>query len=578
MTATKNNLLAAFKDNGDSNRGFALSTSLKPVREVFDELHGDARQKMRVRIKDGSVNIYYLARACRIANRHIWLADLIDNGAFFDSVQSVESSESFTLDITVPQTNTYIANGFVSHNTVGLLLGCDTLAIEPDFSIVKFKRLSGGGTMKIVNESLRKALENLGYTINQVNDILTYVLGHNTLVGAPHINRESLADAGIDKEDIEKIEKDIAGHVELRNAVSAYSLSDDSKQAIGLDKSDKNIFKRLGFSREQYAAANLWICGHGTLEGAPHIKAEHLPVFDCANRSGVGQRFIKPEAHVMAMAAVTPFISGAISKTVNMPNSATEADIDGIYKLSFKHGVKCMALYRDGCKRSQPLNNPGDISWWDESDYMPDSVYMRGQRKRPPKKRGGVTQEFKVFAGAAEHKVWIQTGEYEDGRLCEVWIDVSKENSDFRLAMKWWARAISNAVQYGQPLEEIAHSFVLEEGGPSGRTDHPYIVFCKSIPDLVLKWLSLEYLADTTWCRRRPPISELRCSQSKSALMDVGKRYQAAKKVVHRVDAPVLTVQKTHIDKCPICGSASIIPWPCPTCSSCGASLGGCSP
>jgi ribonucleoside-diphosphate reductase alpha chain len=461
--------------------------------------------------------------------------------------------------------------------TIGLLLGCDTLAIEPDFSIVKFKKLSGGGTMKIVNESLSKALGNLGYAPDQIKDILAHVLGHNTLEGAPKINRESLLGLGISREDVDKMEKSLVGSTELRYVLSFQTLSDESKHDAVIEASDKNIFKRL-FTKEDYVEANLWICGHGALEGAPHIRPEHLPVFDCANKSGSGKRFIRPEAHVKMMAAVIPFISGAISKTVNLPNTATEADVSGIYMMSFKEGVKCIALYRDGCKRSQPLNNPGDMSWWDDSASRANETVLRGQRKRPPKKRIGITQEFKIYSDSGEHKVWVQTGEYEDGQLCEIWIDVSKENTDFQRAMKWWARGVSNAIQYGQPLEEIAASFVLEEGGPSGRTDNPYITFCKSIPDLVFKFLSMEYLADFNWCRKKPPIHELRASHSQKLLTDIGKKYQASKKVFHRVDAPVLTVHVRSLDRCPICGSTNIIPFPCATCASCGATLGGCSP
>jgi len=429
--------------------------------------------------------------------------------------------------------------------------------------------------MKIVNESLRRALINLGYDDTQTSEILKYVLGHNTLDGAPHINKKFLIDAGIAVDDVDKFGKEIAGSTELRFVIAPHTISDESKHVIGLDSSDKNIFKRLGVSKEEYITANLWICGHGTLEGAPHLKAEHLPVFDCANRSGIGGRFIKSESHINMMAAVSPLISGAISKTINLPNNATEADIDKIYRMSHALGIKGIALYRDGCKRSQPLNSGMDMSWWDGQANKPDGVYLRGQRKRPPKKRLGITQEFTIQSVNGEHKVWITTGEYENGKLCEVWIDISKENPEFRQAMRWWARAVSNAIQYGQPLDELAASFVLEEGGPSGKTDHPYITYCKSVPDLVLKFLATEYLGDTNWCRRKPPLSELRCSQHMELLKGVGEIKKAKK---HVVGAAVLTVQQDHITKCPICGSTNIIQYPCVICASCGASLSGCSP
>jgi ribonucleoside-diphosphate reductase alpha chain len=459
--------------------------------------------------------------------------------------------------------------------TIGLLLGCDTLSIEPDFSLVKFKKLSGGGTMKIVNESVSEALHGLGYSDNQTIDIMTYVLGHNSFDGAPHINRQTLESAGISKGDLSRIEEALCGVTELRYALSLLALSDESKHAMNLESSDKNIFKKLGVSKEEYVEANLWICGRGTLEGAPHVKQEHLAVFDCANRNGSGSRFIRPEAHVNVMAAVTPFISGAISKTVNLPSNATEADIDKVYKTSWEMGVKNITIYRDGCKRSQPLMSSSDLSWWDEIVTM---SFPRGKRKRPPKKRIGVTQEFTIHTDHGDVKVWATTGEDENGLPCEVWVDVSgKQNPEFRLALKWWARAVSNALQYGQPLDEIADSFILEEGGPSGKTDNRYLTFCKSIPDLVMKWIKMEYLANFDWCKRRPPISELRVSELPELAKVVGLKKSHVRVVHAQADAPVLMVSVQNIQKCPFCGSTSIIRWPCPLCASCGAQLGGCS-
>jgi ribonucleoside-diphosphate reductase alpha chain len=278
------------------------------------------------------------------------------------------------------------------------------------------------------------------------------------------------------------------------------------------------------------------------------------------------------------MAAVTPFISGAISKTVNLPANATEDGVRKIYEMSFKMGVKNITIYRDGCKRSQPLMNPGDMTWW--ADTAANTVYLRGQRMRPPKKRQGLTQEITIFTDHGEVKVWVTVGEYESGLPCEIWVDISgKQNPDFRLALKWWARALSNALQYGQPLDEIAHSFFLEEGGPFGRTDHKNITYCKSIPDLILKWLSMEYLANLSWCKKKPPISELRVSELPELAKLVGlKRAQQYSAMVHPNNAPILEIPIKNVQKCPFCGSSNIIPYPCPTCAACGASLGGCGP
>lgn len=475
--------------------------------------------------------------------------------------------------------------------TVGLLLGCDTTAIEPDFGIVKFKRLSGGGSMKIVNDSVETALANLGYSDSQVDDIMCHVLGNNTLEGAPHVNRQSLLERGITDRDIDDIEGGLGSIIQLRYAVTLNKLSEDSLQALGLDRKkdvNVNVFSFMGFTAEQYIEANQWICGYGTLEGAPHLKPEHLPIFDCANRSGYGSRFIRWEAHVRACSAVSPFVSGAISKTFNMPKDATEKDVESVYGMAFDGrnarsycpgGIKCFAIYRDGCKAAQPLNNPTSMDWWSPSE-RDNKAYFRGERKRPPRKRELVAHEITIYGREKQHKVIIKFGEYEDGSLCEVWIDVSKENPDFFLSMKWAARAISNAIQYGQPMREIADSFINEEGGPAGRTNHPYITYCSSIPDLVVKLAMLEYEGDITYCRRTPQQHEVRKGVLNARNGKNGNGHSGGHKPLPQLDV-VLERNTIMIQKgrgCPKCGSMNIQKFPCEQCLSCGSSLGGCSP
>jgi ribonucleoside-diphosphate reductase alpha chain len=350
----------------------------------------------------------------------------------------------------------------------------------------------------------------------------------------------------------------------------------------------------MGFTAEQYTEANQWICGNGTLEGAPHLKPEHLPIFDCANRSGYGTRFIRWEAHVRACSAVSPFVSGAISKTFNMPKDATEKDVESVYGMAFDGrnarsycpgGIKCFALYRDGCKAAQPLNNPTALDWWSPSE-RDNKVYYRGERKRPPRKRELVAHEITIYGREKQHKVIIKFGEYEDGSLCEVWIDVSKENPDFFLSMKWAARAISNAIQYGQPMREIADSFINEEGGPAGRTNHPYITYCSSIPDLVVKLAMLEYEGDITYCRRTPQQHEVRkgvlnARNGKNGNghgngHSNGNGHKPAPQPDIVLERNIMATQKGR--GCPKCGSANIQKYPCEQCLSCGSSLGGCSP
>jgi len=474
-------------------------------------------------------------------------------------------------------------NAFVTliqpSGTVGLLMGCDTTAIEPDYSAVKVKRLSGGGSMKIVNLSIRQALINLGYTENQIDDIEIHVAGNNTLDGAPHINRTSLLEAGIIEKDVDAIEAHLDSAIQLRDAFN--KLSPESIRNIGLvpnRDADVNVFKQMNFTKDQYIDATKWICGHGTIEGAPHIKREHLPVFDCAVRSGFGSRYLRWQAHVRMMCAVSPFISGGISKTLNMPFEATQRDIEQAMLMAYDGrgsgseycpgGTKCLAVYRDGSKRSQPLINPYDVRWWDP--ILEDKVYLRGARKRPPKKRNMQCHEVTIRnPSGSDNKFIVKFGEYEDNSLAEIWIEVTKDNPSFYLAMKWASRAISNAIQYGMPLDDILKSFANEEGGPGGSTDHKYITYCKSIIDFAVKLAMLEYEGDITFCRRKPPLHEIRCGQIKKNGGEEDMKLE--EKTVHL---------RKVIDEnsCPKCGSTHIQRYPCEVCLRCGSSLGGCSP
>ena len=457
-------------------------------------------------------------------------------------------------------------NAFVSliqpSGSVSFVLDSDTTAIEPEFSLVKIKKLSGGGYMKIINDSLQEALENLGYEDDQIEEMLVYLLGHNTLVGSPHINAEALAEREVHPSDIDKIEIELHAHTELRHA---FQLTKESREKVGCSNGD-NVFRAMGFTQREYIEAQNWVLGHGTFEGAPHIKDEHLPVFDCANRSGVGERFLRWEAHVNMVSAIQPFISGAASKTVNTPREIPYSVVDDIFRASHKAGIKCITSYRDGAKFAQPLSSAVDMTWW--YDPLEHKVYYRGERRRPGHKRLGFCQEVTIQDGGKECKVWIQCFEYDDGTLCEMWLDVSKENTDFQRAIKWWTRAISNAIQYGQPLSEIARSYILEEGGPAGRTDHPHITVCSSIPDFVFKFLALEYLGDTTWCRKKPPLYKLRCGKNGDSNGNGGNGNFQPTHIVKTLKYPT---------KCPICHSSDLQLYPCPACKSCGYQIGDCS-
>ncbi len=316
--------------------------------------------------------------------------------------------------------------------TIGLLMDCDTTGIEPDFALVKFKKLAGGGYFKIVNQSVPEALRRLGYREYEVQDIVAYVSGTNTLLAAPQVNRATLKDRGLSSEDLAKIEAAIPGVFDLRSSPSLRgssaksptiaSASPRTRERAGLQP----LLRHLGFSKAQIEEANETIVGRMTVEGAPHLRLEHYAVFDCANRCGKhGKRFLAPMSHIQMMAAVQPFLSGAISKTVNLPNEATVDEIADLYYQGWKLGLKAVALYRDGCKASQPLSTSSEErrrrrkSRAKEApccaaapiETRPASPPVTGVVVRLPKKRTGFTQEARVGG----HKIFLRTGHYEDG-------------------------------------------------------------------------------------------------------------------------------------------------------------------
>jgi ribonucleoside-diphosphate reductase alpha chain len=405
--------------------------------------------------------------------------------------------------------------------TIGLLMDCDTTGVEPDFSLVKFKKLAGGGYFKIVNQSVAPALASLGYQGEEIQDIVDYVVGTNTLLGAPHINRQSLNAKGFSADDLLKIEKALHSVFDLKHAFSPFVLGEESLQRLGysIDEYtafDFDLLSKLGFSRSQVMEANDAICGRQTIEGAPHLAAEHLPVFDTANRNGRhGTRLIHHDGHIKMMAAAQPFISGAISKTINMPNEVTPDEIEGAYQLSWRLGLKAMALYRDGSKASQPLSSTTDEADNEEEDQeinaalqeekamawgqipaglSPTEAYDQGMQ--PPRfllpgRRAGFTQEARIGG----HKVFLRTGEYEDGTLGELFIDLAKEGATLRGILSCFAIAVSKGLQYGVPLEEFVDTFVFQTFEPRGMVEgHPNIKMANSIVDYVFRALGVEYL------------------------------------------------------------------------------------
>jgi ribonucleoside-diphosphate reductase alpha chain len=403
--------------------------------------------------------------------------------------------------------------------TIGLVMDCDTTGIEPDFALVKFKKLAGGGYFKIINRTVPAALKTLGYDAQQIEDIIRYAVGHGTLDSAPGVNHAELKARGFNAGTLQALESALASAFDIRFAFNRWALGEEfCTKGLGFTGEQLNdvgfdMLAALGFSKQQIEAANTYCCGAMTLEGAPHLKPEHLPIFDCASSCGrIGRRYLSVESHIRMMAAAQPFISGAISKTVNMPNAATVEDCKNAYLLSWRLGLKANALYRDGSKLSQPLAAAvltDDADDLDEIIEAPAAakaplvaeriverviervVNLRAQRERLPDRRKGYTQ--KAIVGG--HKVYLRTGEYVDGKLGEIFIDMHKEGAAFRSLMNNFAIAISIGLQYGVPLEEFVEAFTFTRFEPSGMVEgNDAIKMATSILDYVFRELAISYL------------------------------------------------------------------------------------
>jgi ribonucleoside-diphosphate reductase alpha chain len=395
--------------------------------------------------------------------------------------------------------------------TIALVMDCDTTGVEPDFALVKFKKLAGGGYFKIINASIPPALMRLGYTAKQIDDIVRSCRGTGTLTGCPHINVTSLRTKGIPDDVLHRIESQLPSVFELPFAFNRWTIGDDvCLTKLGftreqLDGPGFDVLTALGFTKEQIAQANAFVCGTMTIEGAPHLRPEHLPVFDCANRCGrTGQRFLSAEAHIRMMAAAQPFVSGAISKTVNMPHSATIEDVKKAYLLSWQLMLKANALYRDGSKLSQPLNTIADAPDLDlaaldakedkaEPVRIAEKIVYRyiANRRKLPYRRAGYTQKSRI----GNHTIYLRTGEYEDGALGEIFLDMHKEGAAFRSMTNCFAIAVSLGLQHGVPLEEYVDAFLFTRFEPNGIVQgNPHIKMTTSIIDYIFRELAITYL------------------------------------------------------------------------------------
>ena len=402
--------------------------------------------------------------------------------------------------------------------TIGLVMDCDTTGIEPDFALVKFKKLAGGGYFKIINRVVPEALRTLGYAPDAIDAIIAYAVGHGTLKGSPAIGHDALRAKGFGEAQLQALEGALKSAFDVKFAFNKWTLGEEfCIHGLGISKAQLDdmsfdLLTALGFTKAEIEAANTWCCGSMTLEGAPNLKAEHLPVFDCANPCGRnGKRFLSVESHIRMMAASQPFISGAISKTINMPNVATVEDCKQAYLLSWRLALKANALYRDGSKLSQPLaavfGDDEGVEAAEEIASAPaaakattvvERIVERivekvaiAERMRLPNRRKGYTQK----ANVGGHKVYLRTGEYEDGRIGEIFIDMHKEGAAFRSLMNNFAIAVSIGLQYGVPLEEFVEAFTFTRFEPNGVVQgNDTIKNATSILDYVFRELAISYL------------------------------------------------------------------------------------
>ncbi len=527
--------------------------------------------------------------------------------------------------------------------TIGLVMDCDTTGVEPDFALVKFKKLSGGGYFKIINQSVPQALKNLKYDAKQVDAIIKYAVGHGTFNGAPYINHQTLSEKGFIAAEIKKLDAAVAAAFEIGFVFNVYALGEECLQRLGFTPEqyfnfEWSLLDALGFSDDEVDAANDYICGTMTVEGAPFLKDEHLSVFDCANKCGKkGQRFIHAHGHIRMMAATQPFISGAISKTINLPNEAIVEEIADSYLLSWQLGLKACALYRDGSKLSQPLSNKSDKKKKqgeaeEEKEELPipvtksnivdmsqltveellEEVNRRVQtsadtklkrklasiveRRALPAKRRGFTQKAKINGQA----VFVRTGEYADGTLGEIFIDMAKEGATMRSMMNCFAISISIGLQYGVPLEEFVDKFAFTKFDPAGFVEHPNIKSTTSIVDFIFRVLGYEYLGrtDLVHVLYKPevmntgedawdePVANL--DQAKpgspelSSLRIVSGSTSPAKRTAVKQESGMESVNRaaqsmqSDAPACNTCGHITVRSGTCYKCLNCGNSM-GCS-
>jgi len=447
--------------------------------------------------------------------------------------------------------------------TIGLLMDCDTTGVEPDFALVKWKKLAGGGYFKIINQSLPRALQYLDYTSDEILDIVSYVLGHNSIIHAPHVNPEALKKLGYTDQEIKEAEKDI----DQKKTLNEFTRHINPRQ-----------LKKRGLQDQAIQEAIEYINGTETIEGAPHLDEMHYPIFDTANKCGSGKRFIEPMGHIRMMAAVQPFLSGAISKTVNLPAESTVEDISEIYMNAWKLGLKAIAIYRDGSKGSQPLNT-GKLEEKKETSEKTQElikealkrIIPRGEKRSLPSKRNG----FNYAATIGGQKIFFRTGEYENKQLGEIFIDMFKAGASYKSLLNCFAVAVSLGLQYGVPVEKYVEKFIYTRFDPSGFTDHPYVRNATSVLDFIFRVLAIDYLGRDDLAQMPPPTAD-------DTAYDVAKDLEE-KSELSRINSTgqveiddFLSSLDSDAPPCDLCGHITVRNGTCFKCLNCGNSM-GCS-
>lgn len=513
--------------------------------------------------------------------------------------------------------------------TIGLVMDCDTTGIEPDFALVKFKKLSGGGYFKIINQAVPSALKTLGYSVEESEAIINYAKGYASLKNAPFINHETLKSKGFSQADLDFIEPQLERAFDIEFVFNVATLGEDRLIKLGFkpeqyNELDFNLLNALGFKNSEIEKANEYVTGTMSIEGAPFLKEEHYPVFDTANKCGKnGTRFLHAFSHIKMMAAAQPFISGAISKTINLPNEATVEDIKACYEMSWKLGTKANALYRDGCKLSQPLSNKSDKKVEDSEtvsdqvdivekavginaktrieDLTPEIVLEAARliinssnnpsfkqqlsniatRKVLPNKRKGFTQKSKIDGNT----VFVRTGEYEDGSLGEIFVDMHKEGASFRSLMNCFAIAVSIGLQYGVPLEEYYDKFTFSRFEPSGMVEgHDNIKSSTSVVDFIFRLLGFEYLNRQEQLHIKPKISDELSPINPNFNLEQNEIHaEPVSNNVNLVNNEAKKQYKTNLPPsmgdapaCKSCGNITVRSGTCYTCLTCGTTS-GCS-